>query len=197
MADGALAHAVMPLATLVAHGRTRRAGADTLTGGLACYALYRTADARFLAVGALERKFWDALCDVIERADLKRLHRTGDAAVEARVRDDLAAIFGARPLAHWEARFARADCCVSPVHTLEEALADPHFRARGMVLESVHPDVGAMTQLACPVKMSRHGFAVRRPAPRPGQHTVELLREAGCGEETIAAWLEKGVARAT
>ena len=197
MADGALAHAVMPLATLVAHGRTRRVGADTLTGGLACYALYRTADARFLAVGALERKFWDALCDVIERADLKRLHRTGDAAVEARVRDDLAAIFGARPLAHWEARFARADCCVSPVHTLEEALADPHFRARGMVLESVHPDVGAMTQLACPVKMSRHGFAVRRPAPRPGQHTVELLREAGCGEETIAAWLEKGVARAT
>jgi crotonobetainyl-CoA:carnitine CoA-transferase CaiB-like acyl-CoA transferase len=45
--------------------------------------------------------------------------------------------------------------------------------------------------------MSRHAFELRRAAPRPGEHTVELLREAGCGEEAIAAWLEKGVARAS
>lgn len=197
MADGALAHAVMPLATLAAHGSTRRAGGDTLTGGLACYALYRTADARFLAVGALERKFWDGLCDVIERIDLKPMHRSGDAATEARVREELAAIFGARPLAHWETRFARADCCVSPVHTLEEALADPHFRARGMVIDSVHPSVGALTQVASPMKMSRYGFELHRHAPRPGEHTVELLREAGCSDTAIDALLEKGVARAS
>jgi crotonobetainyl-CoA:carnitine CoA-transferase CaiB-like acyl-CoA transferase len=197
MADGALAHAVMPLATLAAHGSTRRAGGDTLTGGLACYGQYRTADDRFVAVGALERKFWDTLCDVIERADLKPLHRTGDATIETRVRDELAVIFGAKPLAHWEARFARADCCVSPVQTLEEALADPHFRARGMVVDSVHPTIGALTQVACPVKMTRYGFELRRHAPRPGEHTVELLREAGCSDLTIAAWLQKGVARAT
>ena len=197
MADGALAHAVMPLATLAAYGSTRRAGGDTLTGGLACYALYRTADARFVAVGALERKFWDALCDVIARADLKPLHRSGDAAIEARVRGELAALFAARPLAHWAHRFADADCCVSPVHTLEEALADPHFRARGMVIDSVHPGVGALTQVACPVKMTRHAFALQRHAPRPGEHTFELLREAGCSDASIARWLEKGVARAS
>ena len=197
MADGALAHAVMPLATLAAHGSTRRAGGDTLTGGLACYALYRTADARFIAVGALERKFWDTLCDVIGRADLKPLHRSGDAAIEARLRGELAALFGARPLTHWERHFAHADCCVSPVHTLEEALADPHFRARGMVIDSVHPNVGALTQVACPVKMTRHAFALLRHAPRPGEHTVELLREAGCSDASIARMLEKGVARAS
>lgn len=197
MADGALAHAVMPLATLGAHGGTRRAGADTLTGGLACYALYRTADQRFLAVGALERKFWDALCDVVDRAHLKPLHRSGDAAIEARVRKELTAIFGARSLADWEERFAHADACVSPVHTLEEALADPHFRARGMVVESVHPTFGPLTQVASPIRMSRHEFALHRHAPRPGEHTLELLREAGCGEASIAALLEKGVARAS
>ena len=196
MADGALAHAVMPLATLAAHGSTRRAGADTLTGGLACYALYRTADARFVAVGALERKFWQGLCEVIARADLEPLHRSGDPAIEAHVRDELAAIFGAHPLSHWEARFADADCCVSPVHTLEEALADPHFRARGMVVDSVHPGIGSLTQVALPVKMSRFEFELRRHAPRAGEHTVELLREAGCSEASIAALLEKGVARA-
>jgi alpha-methylacyl-CoA racemase len=197
MADGALAHAVMPLATLAAHRSTRRAGEDTLTGGLACYALYRTADDRFLAIGALERKFWEGLCHVIERADLEPLHRTGDATTEAHVRNELAALFGAHPLSHWEARFAHADCCVSPVHTLEEALADPHFRARGMVVDSVHPDIGAITQVASPVKMSRFAFELRRHAPRPGENTVELLREAGCSDEAIAAWLDKGIARAS
>jgi alpha-methylacyl-CoA racemase len=195
MADGALAHAVMPLATLAAHGSTRRPGDDTLTGGLACYALYRTADDRFLAVGALERKFWGGLCDVIGRADLKPLHRSGDAATEARVRNELATIFSARSLAHWETRFARADCCVSPVHTLEEALAGPHFRERGMVVDSVHPSIGAITQVASPVKMSRFVFELHRHAPQPGEHTIELLREAGCSEAAIASLLEKGVAR--
>ena len=197
MADGALAHAVMPLATLAAHGSTRRAGADTLTGGLACYALYRTADQRFLAVGALERKFWDTLCDVIDCAHLKPLHRSGDAATEARVRTELAAILGTRSCAEWEARFAHVDACVSPVHTLEEALADPHFRARGMVVESVHPTLGPLTQVASPIRMTRHEFALHRHAPRPGEHTRELLREAGCSEASIAALLEKGVARAS
>jgi alpha-methylacyl-CoA racemase len=197
MADGALAHAVMPLATLAAHGSTRRAGGDTLTGGLACYALYRTADRRFLAVGALERKFWDTLCDVIDCAHLKPLHRTGDAATEGRVRDELTAIFGARPLVDWEECFAHADACVSPVHTLEEALADPHFRARGMVIESVHPTFGPLTQVASPIRMSRHEFALHRHAPRPGEHTLELLREAGYSEASMAALLEKGVVRAS
>jgi len=197
MADGALAHAVMPLATLAAHGSTRRAGADTLTGGLACYALYRTADQRFLAVGALERKFWDTLCDVIDCAHLKPLHRSGDAATEARVRTELAAILGTRSCAEWEARFAHVDACVSPVHTLEEALADPHFRARGMVVESVHPTLGPLTQVASPIRITRHEFALHRHAPRPGEHTRELLREAGCSEASIAALLEKGVARAS
>jgi alpha-methylacyl-CoA racemase len=196
MADGALAHAVMPLATLATHGSTRRAGGDTLTGSLACYAVYRTADDRFLAVGALERKFWVTLCEVIGRADLGPLHRSGDAATEARVRAELAALFGAKTLSHWEARFANADCCVSPVHTLEEALSDPHFIARDMVIDSVHPTVGLVTQVACPVKMSRYGFKLHRQAPQPGEHTVELLREAGCSDETIAAWLESGAARA-
>ena len=155
-----------------------------------------TSDARQVAVGALERKFWQGLCEVIARADLEPLHRSGDPATEAHVRDELAAIFGAHPLAHWEARFADADCCVSPVHTLEEALADPHFRSRGMVVDSVHPAIGAVTLVASPVKMSRFAFELQRHAPRPGEHTVELLREAGCSEATIAVLLEKGVARA-
>lgn len=194
MAEGALAHAVMPLAALAAHGSTRRAGNDTLTGALACYGTYRTADGRWLAVGALERKFWDALCDALERADLKPLHRSGDAAVENRLRDELTAVFATLPLADWEARLRHAGCCASPVRTLEEALDDAHFRARGMVLDSVHPAYGPVTQVASPVKMSGFEFALRRHAPRPGEHTAEVLLEAGLDAAAVAALIAGGAA---
>jgi crotonobetainyl-CoA:carnitine CoA-transferase CaiB-like acyl-CoA transferase len=192
MADGALAHAVMPLAALATHGRTKRAGHDTLTGALACYATYRTADGRWLALGALERKFWDALCDALERPDLKPLHRSGAADVEARLRGELARLFATLPLAAWEARLRHAGGCASPVRTLEEALADPHFRERGMVVESVHPAYGHVTQVATPVKMSGFEFALRRHAPRPGEHTAEVLREAGFDAPAIEALIAGG-----
>lgn len=194
MAEGALAHAVMPLAALATHGSTRRAGGDTLTGALACYGTYRTADGRWLALGALERKFWDALCDALDRADLKPLHRSGDPQVEARLRDELARVFAALPLAEWESRLRHAGCCASPVRTLEEALTDPQFRARGMVLDSLHPSYGPVTQVASPVKMSRFEFALRRHAPRPGEHTADVLGEAGFDAPAVQALIACGAA---
>jgi alpha-methylacyl-CoA racemase len=195
MADGALAHAVMPLAALATHGRTKRAGHDTLTGALACYATYRTADDRWLALGALERKFWDALCDALERPDLKPLHRTGDAEREAQARAELTALFATRPLAEWEARLRHAGACASAVRTLEEALADDHFVSRGMVVQSVHPAYGPVTQAGPPVKMSGFDFALRRHAPLPGEHTAEVLAQAGYGAAEIDALITGGAAR--
>ena len=194
MADGALAHAVMPLAALATHGSTRRAGNDTLTGALACYGTYRTADDRWLAVGALERKFWDALCDALELPDLKPHHRSGDVQVEARLRDELARLFATLPLADWEARLRHAGCCASPVRTVEEALDDVHFRARGMVVDSVHPTYGRVTQVASPVKMSGFRFALHRHAPRPGEHTAEVLLEAGMDAAAVDALIAAGAA---
>ena len=68
MADGALAHNVFALHALEQHGATAPRGEDLLTGGVPCYGVYATRDGRFLAVGALERKFWQALCDAGGRA---------------------------------------------------------------------------------------------------------------------------------
>ncbi|MCM5682902.1 CoA transferase [Schlegelella sp. S2-27] len=101
MADAMLAHAVVPMLTLAVHGQTRPAGADRLSGALPCYSVYRTGDGRHLAVGALERKFWDRFCDVIGREDLKPLHLPKDAATADSVRSDLAELIGSRTLAEW------------------------------------------------------------------------------------------------
>jgi len=176
IADGVLANAVLPLAALNEHGHVPPAGQGTLTGGLACYGVYRTADSRFVAVGALERKFWDALCRRLQRDDLAPLHRSGNATTEQRARAELAAIFGSQPLAHWSELFADGEACVAPVLRLDEAIRHPQFRARGMVLQEAD---GAPAQLGSPVKLSGFEPAAPRPAPRAGQHTQEVLREAG------------------
>jgi crotonobetainyl-CoA:carnitine CoA-transferase CaiB-like acyl-CoA transferase len=103
---------------LVAH----RLGGDPvprlLTGGLACYRVYATADDRHLTVAALEPKFFRRLCELLERPDLAERHYDADQEALA---DELADILIARPLAAWLELFDAEDVCVGPVWTRAEA----------------------------------------------------------------------------
>ncbi|HEV8690388.1 MAG TPA: CaiB/BaiF CoA-transferase family protein [Ideonella sp.] len=189
IADSTLAHAVVPMVSMLKQGFTRPAGTDKLSGGLPCYGLYRTQDDRHLAVGALERKFWDRFCEVLGREDLKPMHLPAGSASTQALRAELVEVIGSQPLAHWQQRFEGTGCCVTPVLRLEEALGDPHFRARGMVIE---PTNGGPRQLACPVKMSGYTFELRRPAPQPGEHNDEILAELGYGAGECEALRQQG-----
>ena len=91
-----------------------------LTGGLACYRIYETADGRHLTVGALEPKFFTRLCELVDRTDL--VERQYDEAQET-LGAELASVFAARTLADWLAHFDGEDVCIGPVSTREEAAA--------------------------------------------------------------------------
>jgi alpha-methylacyl-CoA racemase len=187
MTDAVLAHAVFPLLGVLEHGKTPPRGTTMLAGGLACYNVYRTRDGRWMAVGALERKFWETLCDILGCSELKPSHVVyGDAARAAK--EKLAAIFATRSQAEWTAKLAHADCCVSPVLEMHEALADEHLRARGMIVEQ-----GGLACFAPPMKLSGLEFEPGRPAPAPGEHTEAVLREAGYGGAEIEALRKEGV----
>jgi crotonobetainyl-CoA:carnitine CoA-transferase CaiB-like acyl-CoA transferase len=88
-----------------------------LTGGVACYRIYETADGRHLTVAALEPKFWRNLCDLVDRPDLV------DRAFEPEL-PELAGVFRARTLAEWRRTLEGKDTCVGPVLTLAEAAAE-------------------------------------------------------------------------
>ena len=131
MAHEVLRHHVLATATLAASGRVPHPGRDLLSGGAPCYGAYRTADGRHLAVGALELKFWQALCQAVTRPDWASQHwalgvAPGTAAALA-LRSELAALFATQPLAHWLRVFDNVDCCVTPVLRLDETLAHPLF----------------------------------------------------------------------
>ena len=120
-------------------------------------------------------------------APISRRWRSRRATRDRACARELETIFGAAPLAHWRERFAGVDCCVTPILTLDEALEDPQFTARGMVVRQ--PD--GSRQYAPPFKMSGCEFAVAREAPAQGEHTVEVLRDAGYDDAAIAG-LDRG-----
>ena len=102
-------------------------GEDWLTGGWPCYGIYRTLDERFMAIGALEEKFWHGLCGALAKPHLKALG-CSEGVVSLRVRKELADCFGAQPMTHWIEIFDALDCCVTPVLTLAEAKQHPLFK---------------------------------------------------------------------
>ena len=189
MTDGSLAHNIFALHALEQTGRTAPRGEDLLTGGVPCYGVYPTKDGRWLAVGALEEKFWREVCATIGRPDLAA-SALATGAEGARVRAELEAMFGARTQAEWIERFRGVDACVTPVLALREALDDEQIVARGMVVKGAD---GARSY-APPWKLSGHDFKVEREAPAQGQHTYELLREAGYSRPSIRELIRCGFA---
>jgi len=139
---------------------------STMNLANACYNLYETADGRWLALGALEAKFWTGFCERIGRPDLAPLqHAQGDE--RARVLDEVRDIMRGRTRDEWLARFAGADVCLTPVNSRGEAMEDPHVEARGVIERN-----GGTTYITPP-------HAKVRPAPALGAHTDEVLDQAG------------------
>jgi alpha-methylacyl-CoA racemase len=186
MADAVLAHQVFMLGALEDAGVVPERGDDLLTGGVPCYGVYATLDGRWLAVGALEAKFWRRLCEALARPDLVASQFASGAEGE-RVRAALQAIFGSATLEAWCERFRGVDCCVTPVLTFEEALADAQFAARGMVVRQAD----GSRQFAPPFKLTPPALLLAREAPRQGEHTRDVLREAGYTDTAIEALLRE------
>ena len=102
-----LAWQSVPL-TLAARGTLPASGSSLLTGGAACYHLYRTADGRFVALAALEPKFWEAFCQAADRSPW--IGRQDEPMPQQALIGELAAMFATRPAAHWSALLVPVDC---------------------------------------------------------------------------------------
>jgi crotonobetainyl-CoA:carnitine CoA-transferase CaiB-like acyl-CoA transferase len=190
MADGALSWLALVAGRWFCDGEMPRRGELELAGRLICYLPYEVADG-WVSCGALEPKFWGAFCDGVGRPDLveRQFERPGSEAWE-----EVAAIFRARSRDEWVEFNEEFDCCIEPILNLDEALDSELVRARQMVVEMEQPGLGPVRQLGVPVKMSRTPGDPTRPAPAFGEHTDEVLREAGYSEEEIAAMKESGAA---
>lgn len=143
-------------------------GRDLLVGRVPCYGVYPCRDG-FIAVGALEPKFWQGLCAALEMPELADRGMDEGAAGDE-VRALLAAKLATKTRAEWDALLARHDVCVESVRTPEEALADPSFSSVEVVVE------GMPVRLPIPAVGLAGATPSTTRAPKLGEHTDEVLR---------------------
>lgn len=162
MSDNLLTFLYWAMGNGLAAGQWPRPGGDLVTGGSPRYRIYRTADDRFVAAAPLEGRFWANFCEAIGLPAALREDARDPAATTAAV----AAILRGRSAAEWEAAFAGKDLCCCIVATVEEALADPHFRARGLFDFALAAGGRVMPALPVPVDRVFRGEpgAVSSPA---------------------------------
>nr|WP_042300942.1 CaiB/BaiF CoA-transferase family protein [Paraburkholderia kururiensis] len=131
MTHATYAHNIVAQIALANDDEGPNASGGLLNGGVPCYNLYRTLDGRWLAVGALELKFWETLCAAIDRPEWGTRHWSLGQAVggadAAALTHELAGVIASRTLADWAKLLEPLDCCVSPVLTPAEAARHPLF----------------------------------------------------------------------
>ncbi len=183
MTDGALSWLAVPLAQVTAGGGPVPRGMHRLTGRYACYGVYTTRDGRFYSVGALEAKFWEALCEALGRPDLVPLQYEDGRQDE--IREALATAFAARTRDEWEQRLGGLEVCCEPVLEVEEVAGHPQVLARALVREQP-----TGTEIAPAVPMP-DGWRRLGP-PRLGEHSAELLGEVGVAAAELAGLRAEG-----
>jgi formyl-CoA transferase len=155
---------------------------------LAPYQAIRCADG-YVTIGAGTDRLFADLAALLGHPEWSGMPEFGDTSARVRNRAALItrieAVTGEHPKAHWLAAFEARGIPCGPINTYPEAFADPQVRSRDMVVELEHPTLGHMPTLGSPIKMSDTPPVVQRRAPLLGEHTEEVLREAGFSDEDI------------
>ncbi|MET0517546.1 MAG: CoA transferase [Burkholderiaceae bacterium] len=164
---------------------------------IAPYQTFECADGA-IALGGANQANWERIAQVLGHAEWLQDARFASAAERLRNRVELAALMTGelrrRPVAEWLACFDAAGVPAGPVNDIGQALEHEQARAVGMVVDAAHPDGGTTRALGSPVQVGPTAFAALSPAPRVGEHTRELLLEAGLSRADVDALLHAGIA---
>jgi len=189
VADGVLALMSLVIDEHLAEGVQPGPREGLLTGRYAWYDLYQAADGGWLAVAAIEPKFFANLCRILGCEQW--IDRQYDDDVET-MRADFTAAFASRNRDDWVAELAPADACVSPVLDVPGVVADGQYGARGAFVEVTHPTSGRLRQVGAPLARQVDPVVLEIP-DWTATATEELLVEVGVAPDTVTAWRAEGV----
>lgn len=155
----------------------RELGNAPLSGGLAGYGIYKTADG-FITIGALEPHFFAGLCEVLERPDFIERQLDGPDSQEE-MRSVFQKLFLKHSTEEWLDRLKKRDVCCGPLNSLEDLPQDPQIMMRETLPMSADTDKIENAQVGLPWKFSTAKATLRLPPPKLGEHNSEILQELG------------------
>lgn len=160
------------------------------------YQFYATGDDKILLFACIEPKFWTNFCRAVGWPEEVDPTEAGPVqfGTDPDLRRALQELFSTRTLAEWVALAAEHDIAMGPANQgVAEMAADPQIQARELIVQGAHPVAGPFTYLGTAGRVSDQPYRVRRPAPTVGQHTRELLRELGYGDDEVDRLTETGI----
>jgi alpha-methylacyl-CoA racemase len=162
---------------------------NVLDGGAPYYQVYETRDGRYIAIGAIEDRFF---ADFLDRVGLSHMRGVvaSDHASWPFLHEELKRTFLSRTRNEWEQTFVGTDACVTPVLTMEEAPQHDQLKEHGTFVE-----YDGIIQPAPTPRFSRTPSSIQRPPPRPGQDGIAALREWGLDEVAIQSLVDGGVVK--
>ena len=187
MSEGASLLGMMFFGMVAAGTWKETRGTNILDSGAPWYDTYETSDGRFVAIGAIEPKFYTELLTRLGLAGTP-LPGQHDRAGWPLLRARFAESFRSRTRDEWCRVFADSDACFAPVLTFSEAMAHPHFAARRS-----HVSVGGIDQPAPAPRFSRTPAGAPHPPPERGERGREALRDWGFADADIARLRGLGV----
>ena len=192
MMDGSLSWLTVNTGEVLTGGPAPARGSQLLWGATPCYNIYEAADG-YMAVGAIEGKFWKRTCELLGRPDYADQQFSFDKFDE--IFAWLRETFKEKTRDEWMEVFGCEDTCVSPVLDLDEVSANPQVEHREMMPVVDDEKLGQMRTIGIPFKFSETPGKFRRSAPLLGEHTDEVLKTLGCSVDEIAELKARGVAR--
>ncbi len=168
-----------------------RSGSGHITGAFACYYIYRTADNRYISLGALEPVFWKNFCDTVRMPQW--VDKQFDLEVRLELIQQVSELFSSKTRDEWCAIFAAADACCEAVLSLEEAASHPLNIENSYWQESRLDDGTAEKLIGFPLLFSDQTGSLRQQAPQHGEHNEIILKEIGYSDDQIDQLRQKGV----
>jgi len=191
MTDGMVGFLSLPYFFAERDGQPPQPADTLLSHRYGCYNTYETADGRYLALGAVENRFWRGLCEYLQRPEYIPLQYAEDHREE--IITFLRRQFLTKTLAAWERDLAHLDICCSGVKTMEEVLNEPLFKKREMVYSYTDMNGAERHGFGIPVKMSHTPGSIRTPPGTFGEGTRDVLTEAGYSDAEIESFVLAGV----
>jgi alpha-methylacyl-CoA racemase len=189
-ADGVLALMSLAIDEYLATGVEPGPRHGLLTGRYACYDTYEASDGGWVAVAAIEPRFWANLCN--ELGCERWIEHQTDDAVQDDVRADLRAAFKTKTRDDWAARLGPADTCVTAVLGVAEVVEHPQFVARGAFVDAEHPQHGRFRQTGAVLAGQPRRVAAVQLRDMSVTDTDQLLADAGYATDEIARLRKEG-----
>ena len=194
MMDGAFSFLSFYLGEYFASGRKNiRREEAFLSGAWANYNVYQCKDGKYIMLGAVENLFFTNFLKKLgieQTSFFAKLKESasqfeGEFNKSEALKEALTEIFANKSYAEWSKFFSDPNLCLSPVNNFTEACENQQLKARNMIIEMEHPDLGKITLLGSPFKFSKTPCTYRLYPPRYGEHTAEILKQMGYEEDEL------------